>query len=114
MSKRPNLHRLIGLVVIFLTLACNVCAQPAPAARTAPGAKPGPTQTIVKPTRPPSSGTLAATAEGTSAFGHFLPNGSLTVRLNEPMNPASADIPPLTYPYVDGQPKWTDDNPVVT
>ncbi len=114
MSKRPNLRRLIGLFVISLTLACNVFSQATPAARTTPGAKPGPTQTAVQPTRPPSSGTLAATAEGTSAFGHFLPNGSLTVRFNEPMNPASADIPILTYPYVDGQPKWTENNSVVT
>src|SRR5512136_1021116 len=114
MSKRPNLRRLVGLVVIFLTLACNVFSQATPAARTTPGAKPASTQTAVKPTRPPSSGTLAATAEGTTAFGHFLPNGSLTVRFNESMNPASADIPILTYPYVDGQPEWTENNTVVT
>ena len=33
MAKHPNLHRLIGLVVISLTLACNVFSQATPVAR---------------------------------------------------------------------------------
>jgi alpha-2-macroglobulin len=114
MPKHRRLNRVFSLLVISLTLACNLFTQPTPSAPSTPGAKPAPTQPAVKPTRPPSSGTLAASADGSSAFGHFLPNGSLTVRFNEPMNPASADLPILTYPYVEGQPTWAEDNTVVT
>jgi alpha-2-macroglobulin len=115
MFKRQTLTRLMGLILISTTLACNLFAQPAPTVSPKQGTTPAATQLpAAKATRPPSSGTLAASAEGSSAFGHFLPNGALTVRFNEPMNPASADIPLLTYPYVEGKPQWTENNTVVT
>jgi alpha-2-macroglobulin len=96
---------LIPLIVLIFVFS-PVGAHPNAAAQTS---------SAVKPDLPAAQTTPELTVEvdPTLDLENFHPRAAFVVRFSQPMEPASDPEPVLTYPYVEGEVLWKDNDTVL-